>query len=126
MADPAYLLDSSICIRLLQGRDVGLRHKLESHKPDELALSTIVVAEVLVGAQRLGRVAESETLLRMFAILPFDEAAARAYSLLSFKRGSYDRLIAAHAISLGLTLVTNNLRDFRNTPGLRVQDWTGS
>lgn len=126
MTDPVYLLDSSICINLLQGRDAALRRNVESRHPDELALSTIVVAEVMIGAHRLKRVKESEALLEMFTILPFDEAAARAYAMLPFKRGSFDRLIAAHTIALGLTLVTSNLRDFQTIPGLRTEDWGGS
>ncbi|MEO9129659.1 MAG: PIN domain-containing protein, partial [Sphingomonas sp.] len=57
-------------------------------------------------------------------ILDFDEAAARAYATLPFRRGRFDRLLAAHALSLGAVLVTNNERDFADIPGLVVENWT--
>ena len=57
-------------------------------------------------------------------LLPFDEAAVRAYAALPFRRGSFDRLIAAHALALDLTLVTSNVRDFADIPGLLVENWT--
>ncbi len=56
-------------------------------------------------------------------IIPFEPSAARAFSRLPLKRGSYDRLIAAHALSLGLVLVTNNERDFADVPGLKIENW---
>lgn len=58
--------------------------------------------------------------------LPFDRAAADVYAGLPFRRARYDRLIAAHALSLGLTLVTNNERDFQDIPGLRIENWNRS
>jgi len=62
--------------------------------------------------------------LEEIILLPFDESAARAYARLPFKRVSFDRLIAAHALSLGLTLVTSNETDFADVPGLKVENWT--
>jgi tRNA(fMet)-specific endonuclease VapC len=56
--------------------------------------------------------------------LPFDDAAARAYARMPFRRGRFDRLLAAHALSLDATVVTNNLSDFADIPGLKVEDWT--
>jgi tRNA(fMet)-specific endonuclease VapC len=57
-------------------------------------------------------------------ILPFDERAGRTYATIPFKRASYDRLIAAHALALGLILVTDNEADFADVPGLQVENWT--
>ncbi|GAA0638680.1 hypothetical protein GCM10009424_11590 [Sphingomonas ursincola] len=57
-------------------------------------------------------------------IQPFDEAAARAYAQLPFKRARFDRLLAAHALSIGATVVTNNEGDFADIPGLKVENWT--
>ena len=57
-------------------------------------------------------------------VLAFDQAAGRAYAGLPFKRGRFDRLIGAHALSRGLTLVTNNERDFADIPGLKIENWT--
>jgi len=57
-------------------------------------------------------------------VLDFDLAAARAYATLSFRRASFDRLIAAHALSRGLIVVTDNERHFADVPGLIVENWT--
>jgi tRNA(fMet)-specific endonuclease VapC len=56
--------------------------------------------------------------------LPFDADAARRFPAARKARGKFDRLIAAHALALGATLVTHNVRDFRDVPGLRIEDWT--
>ena len=57
-------------------------------------------------------------------ILPFDEAAARCYAQLPFRRGRFDRLLAAHALSLGSTVITDNEADFADIPGLTIENWT--
>jgi tRNA(fMet)-specific endonuclease VapC len=57
-------------------------------------------------------------------VLPFDENAARAYARIPFKRASYDRLIAAHALAQTLIVVTDNEADFADVPGLVVENWT--
>lgn len=59
-------------------------------------------------------------------ILSFDDAAAREYARLPFKRARFDRLLAAHALSLRATIVTNNEADFADVPGLRVENWSVS
>ncbi len=60
--------------------------------------------------------------------MPFDDAAACAYAgairLMGVERASFDRLIAAHALSLDCTLITNNLRHFSKVPGLKTENWT--
>ena len=61
---------------------------------------------------------------RVVPVLPFDRDAGRAYAELPFKRHRLDRLIAAHALALNVTLVTANPRDFRDIAGLAVEDWT--
>jgi tRNA(fMet)-specific endonuclease VapC len=55
--------------------------------------------------------------------MPFDEAAARAYARVPFRRGKLDRLIAAHALALDIVLITNNERDFADVHGLQTVDW---
>lgn len=65
-----------------------------------------------------------ERLFDAAPVVPFDVAAARIYSRLPFKRGTFDRLIAAHALALGATLVTNNEADFTDIPDLRIENWT--
>ncbi len=124
--DPRYLLDSNICIYLLEGLSDVARRRVETFEPGQLVTSAVVYAEVLIGADRPSAVAlaQIDALFRLIQILPFDRAAASAYASLPFRRRSYDRLIAAHAISLGLPLVTSNERDFADIAGLRVENWT--
>ena len=88
-----------------------------------LATSAITYAEVMVGISDKRKLPFTTALFDSAPVLPFDEAAAAVYATLPFRRGSYDRLIAAHALSLNLTLVTNNERDFADVPGLRVENW---
>ena len=85
--------------------------------------SSVAFAEVMVGARKLGAVSQAESLFEVVKVLPFDQAAARIYAELPFRRGSFDCLIAAHALSLALVLVTNNEHDFANISGLTVENW---
>jgi tRNA(fMet)-specific endonuclease VapC len=89
-------------------------------------ISSIAYAEVVHGSKRSKPppLKELQNLIEEVPVLPFDEAAAREYANIPFKRASYDRLIAAHALSLGLTIVTGNERHFVDVPGLKVENWT--
>lgn len=124
MTDPAFLLDANTCVYILDGVGDALRHRVEASRPGTLVTSTVAFAEVMIGAVRREAIAETRRLFDTIPVLPFDRAAAEVYMLLPFKRGSFDRLIAAHSLALGLTLVTNNERDFADVPGLRVENWT--
>lgn len=85
----------------------------------------IVYAEVMRGFAAAGPsgTVEVERLFGLIAPLPFDRKAADIYTRLPFRRASFDRLIAAHALSLDLTLITNNDSDFKDIQGLRVENW---
>ena len=122
--EPLFLLDSNVCIYLLGGDAPHARRRVEQCAPGEVVASAVTLAEVMVGARSLNAIAQAQTLFETISVLPFDRAAAMAYASLPFKRGSYDRLIAAHALSLDLTLVTNNLRDFSDIPELKTENWT--
>lgn len=122
--EPRFLLDTNICIYLLQARDGRLRKRIETHDEGELVTSTIVYAEVMIGANRRGGSKAALALFDRIPPLAFDLGAGSAYAQLPFYRGNFDRLIAAHAVSLGLVLVTNNERDFADIEGLRVENWT--
>lgn len=123
--DPRFLLDTNICIYLLEGRGGEIvRRRIEAAVRGALVTSTIVQAEVMIGADRRDMLSTADALFTIIPPLPFDQFAARTYASLPFRRGNLDRLIAAHAISLDLTLVTNNERDFADIPGLRVENWT--
>lgn len=124
MADPLFLLDTNICIYLLGGNAPEAKKRIEQCEPGNLATSSVAFAEVMVGARTLRAISEARDLFGLVTVLPFDEVAATAYAGLPFRRGSFDRLIAAHALSLGLTLVTNNPRDFVDVPGLKIENWT--
>lgn len=121
-----YLLDSNILIAIGEATSEKLLARLRQADEDDLVTSSIAFGEVLHGSTR-GKPPPVEALERIMediAILPFDSAAARAYASLPFERGSYDRLIAAHALALGFTMVTNDLRHFSAVPGLTVENWT--
>lgn len=117
-----WLLDSNVGIYLLQGNAPHALRRLSQCPAGSVVTSSICLGEMLIGL----RAAEVEVLRRLLSVIeviPFDEAAARACATLPFRRASYDRLIAAHALSLGLTVITANLADFADVPGLMVEDW---
>ena len=126
MSDPVYLLDSNICIYLLEARGAALRARVEQCSPGELVASAITHAEVMRGIRRGDRLAEAGA-TRLFTrvpVIPFDAEAAARYRDLPFCRGSFDRLIAAHALARRLIVVTANITDFADVPGLLAEDWT--
>lgn len=126
MTEPRFLLDSNICIYLLEGKSDATRDRLQQCVPGEVVTSAVVCAEVVRGIDPADTRA-LEAARRFFALiqaLPFDQLAAEAYARIPFRRGRFDRLIAAHALALGLTIVTANEADFADVPGLRVENWT--
>jgi tRNA(fMet)-specific endonuclease VapC len=121
-----YLLDSNILITLGLDTNETLNARAGTCDADELVTSAVVFAEVVHGSER-GKPPPLERLAILaeeIPVLPFDDNAARAYAMISFNRASYDRLIAAHALSLGLIVVTDNEKDFADVPGLTVENWT--
>ena len=126
VADPLFLLDTDICIYALKALFPPLRRRIESFEPGQVVTSSIAYAEVMKGLASEGeeRRCRAEAFFNVVEVLPFDRAAASAYALIPFKRASFDRLIAAHALAASLTLITNNEKDFRGVEGLIVQNWT--
>jgi tRNA(fMet)-specific endonuclease VapC len=126
-----YLLDTNVCLDFALARSEAVRNRIASAFDRGLAISSITLAELRVGARHRDADPEDEkrldVLVRIVAVPPFDEAAAEAYGqvarLIGIKRRSFDRLIAAHALALGLILVTNNEVDFSDVPGLQVENW---
>lgn len=117
------MLDSNICIYILSDAESAPAIKLGRCRKG--AVSAISYAEIMLGIERQVPDGSSKT-LRLFdsvAVLPFDAAASLAYARLPFKRAKFDRLIAAHAIAIGATLVTNNPSDFADIPDLSHVDW---
>jgi tRNA(fMet)-specific endonuclease VapC len=128
------MLDTNICVELLRGRAVRVFERLRKQRMDDVAISSITLAELQFGVAKSARPARNAVLLAEFcaplAILPFDGRAAEIYG--GVRRaleqngtpiGPLDTLIAAHALALGLTLVTNNQREFRRVTALRVENW---
>ena len=120
-----YLLDTSIIIKLTTGQGERLRQRAAECLADEMVTSAVAIAEVLYGSanEKPPPLAQLEAFISVVKVLDFDLVAARAYATLPFKRASYDRLIAAHALSLGLTVVTSNVEHFADVPGLVVENW---
>lgn len=119
-----YLLDANSVILVLSGHPAVVA-RLANCDAREVAVSAIAFAEVAFGSAR-GKPpppAVLDAFLDQIILLPFDEKAARAYTRLPFRRGSFDRLIAAHALSLNLTLVTANEGDFADVRGLKIENW---
>lgn len=127
-----YFLDTNICIDFVDGRNAVARERVRENFAAGLRVSSITAAELLVGPKRSDDPeADRERVERFLTVVEvkdFDRAAADSYGDLikrvGMQRQSFDRLIAAHALSLGLVLVTNNLKHFADVPGLVVENWT--
>ncbi len=128
-----YLLDTNLCIRVLTDRPAAIRERF-NREADGLCISTIVLTELLHGAAKSARPEDNRREVERFAarldVLPFDaDAAAHAADIravlerLGQTIGGYDLLIAGHARSRGLVVVTNNLGEFARVDGLRCVDW---
>ena len=120
-----YLFDSNIIIMTVMAMNPALQLRLADCDEGDIVTSAIAYAEVVHGAVR-GKPPSFEKLqafVEEAAVLDFDLKAAQVYATLPFKRASYDRLIAAHALSHGLTLVTDNEADFDDIPNLNVENW---
>ena len=128
-----YLLDTNICIYLMKAHPPEVLARLLQLDYGDAVMSIITYAELRVGLEPHGPTrAQNERALQLLTrdipVLPFDQAAAERYGVMRAavrdrRRDALDRLIAAHAASLGLTLVTNNEADFRDYPGLAVENW---
>jgi tRNA(fMet)-specific endonuclease VapC len=128
-----YMLDTNLCIRVLRDRPQSIRARFNA-EADGLGISTIVLTELLHGAAKSARPIENRNEVERFAsrleVLSFDaDAAAHAGEIrAALERdgrqiGSYDVLIAGHARSRGLVVVTGNLGEFNRVEGLRCEDW---
>lgn len=129
-----YLLDTNVCVHLLNQRHAPIVERFRQHKPIDVALCSVVKAELIYGAQRSQRREANLHLLRAFFAplqsLPFDDAAAEHYGQIRadlFAQGQpigpNDFLIAAIARAHDATLITHNTAEFCRVPGLRLEDW---
>lgn len=130
-----YMLDTNICIYLMRSSSRKLDARFASLHVGDACISSITLGELRVGVEKsLDRKADEKALaalLKDLIVAPFDEPAAVSYGILraavpSRQRNALDRLIAAHAISLDATLVTNNEGDFSGYAGLAVENWAAA
>lgn len=121
-----FLIDADAAVYAMDIGHDALTRRIAEHEAGEIAISTISFAEVAYGTY-VGKPPKPEVLeafVEAIPLLPFDEAAAREYARLPFKRARFDRLLAAHALSIGATVITNNENDFADVPGLKVENWS--
>jgi tRNA(fMet)-specific endonuclease VapC len=130
-----YMLDTDTCSYLMKRSSPALLRRLRQVPIDDVCMSVITKAELLHGVEVSPRRAENEAaltlLLRHVEVLDFPDDAASQYARIRAELkargeliGANDLLIAAHARSSGLVLVTNNTREFRRVPGLKTENWT--
>lgn len=120
-----YLIDANSAVYAMDLGNDPLKARIAETTAGELAISAISYAEVAYGTNA-GKPPPPEVLeafIQAIPLLPFDESAAREYANLPFKRARFDRLLAAHALSIGAVVVTNNEADFADVPGLVVENW---
>ncbi len=129
-----YLLDTNTCIRYLNRRSQPVIDKMELLPPNEIAVCSVVKAEMYFGSRRshdpaTARVKQDE-FLSLFELLPFDDEAADFYSQIRAELarqgmpiGPNDLMIAAIALARDLILVTHNTREFSRVSDLHLEDW---
>jgi tRNA(fMet)-specific endonuclease VapC len=132
-----YLLDTNTCIYIINRKPASALKRIQTKRPEQVAISTITQAELEYGLARSksperNRIALLQFLFP-FQLLDFDQLAAVQYGSIRFDLesigkpiGSMDLLIAAQAVSRDLILVTNNEREFKRVEGLKIENWVSS
>jgi tRNA(fMet)-specific endonuclease VapC len=131
-----YMLDTNICIYIIKKKTENILRQLKEHREKGLYISTITLAELEFGnanASNLYKERNQLALLEFLSIMGikhFDEYAAKEYGIIRKNLrdrncliGSFDMLIGAHAKSLNMTLVTNNIREFERIQDLKIENW---
>ncbi len=129
-----YLLDTNILIYIANRRPPAVESRLAGLRPGDVGMSVITDLELIYGAwkskHREASLLRIQELERLIPVLPLDAGVGQTYGQMRAELerkgtpiGAYDLLIAAHALTLGLTLVTNNVREFRRVPRLIVENW---
>jgi tRNA(fMet)-specific endonuclease VapC len=129
------MLDTNICIYIIKQKPPAVLEHFREYQVGDIAISSITLAELRYGVAKSHYREKNAKALDEFIlpleILPFDEEATRTYGEIRAALekagtpiGSMDLLIAAHAASLGVALVTNNTREFSRVPDLILADWT--
>jgi tRNA(fMet)-specific endonuclease VapC len=130
-----YMLDTNICIFIINKRSPRVLQKIAAQDVGDICISSVTVAELFYGVYKSERIEQNHQALTQFllplVVLEFDALASEAYGKIRMKLekkgtpiGSMDMLIAAHASSAKMTLVTSNTKEFARVPDLVVEDWT--
>lgn len=137
MARLSRMLDTNMCIYLIRRHSPEALRRFEGFEVGEVGVSVITVSELRYGVEKSARPEQNRGALERFLlpleVMSFDLDATASYGRIraTLERrgtpiGPLDTLIAAHALSLDVTLVTNNTREFERVPGLQIEDWTAS
>ena len=129
-----YMLDTNICIYIIKKRPVHVLSHLKKQNIEDVCISSVTLAELEYGVQKSQRIEQNSIALAEFVvpldIVSFDENAAlhlgKIRAFLEKKGtpiGEYDTMIAAHALALQVTLVTNNTKEFKRVPKLSIENW---
>src|SRR4030042_503210 len=130
-----FMLDTNICIYIIKQKPEKVLRHFKAHSVGEIGISSITLSELMYGVEKSQQVQKNRQALEEFTlpleIAAFDEAAAEVYASVragleqaGTPGGSMAMLIGAHALSLGVTLGTNNLREFEKIKNLKVVDWS--
>jgi tRNA(fMet)-specific endonuclease VapC len=129
-----FMLDTNICIYVIKNSPPQVAERVKALKPFQIGISSVTLAELEYGVAKSSRPEKNREALSGFLapleIAPFDDFAAAHYGEIrahlaktGLPIGAMDLLIASHARSLDVVLVTNNLREFQRVPGLRAENW---
>ncbi|MBQ5422764.1 MAG: type II toxin-antitoxin system VapC family toxin [Clostridiales bacterium] len=130
-----YMLDTNICIFVIKHKPEAVFRKMESIDPRDVCISSITYAELIHGVEKSSETERNRVALSLMLsnieIEDFDVEAANCYGRIRADLeskgtpiGPLDTMIAAHAQSLGCTIVTNNVREFKRVKDLKIEDWT--
>lgn len=129
-----YMLDTNTCIYVIKKRPPEVLHRFEAVANEQICISVVTQAELQYGVERSAKIAHNQRILDEFvarlSVWPWDQDAVSHYGRIrrhleqkGTPIGNMDLLIAAHGLSKGCTLVTNNIKEFKRVPGLKTANW---
>jgi len=129
-----FMLDTNICIYIIKRKPLNVLERFKQTEISQIGISAITLSELSYGVSKSSKPAQNQMALAQFIapleILPYDDNAAQYYGNLRTHLekqgttiGSLDMLIAAHALSVACTLVTNNTKEFSRIPNLKIENW---
>ncbi len=129
-----YMLDTNICIYIIKKKPPEIIQRFKQIEISQIGISSITLSELLFGVYKSSKPEQNQMALAQFAapleIVSYGDEAADFYGMLRFSLekqgtpiGSLDMLIAAHALSIGCILITNNEKEFNRIPNLKIENW---